>query len=160
MRAALARRLAKLEAVISPPAASANPQRKSPDFSELVEKIKADDARENALPPVEKIRHLQRKMAKIIAKAEAPPPPPRQGVVDLTKQLHALLVQDAKSGFPNEHYEIRRCEILILKQHAYPTAQLEAAHQIWSDLPWQWRHQDHPLPPDAQAIIDSETFED
>ncbi len=151
-------RLAKLEASIPLPQPEAENARKSIDFAKVIAKIEAETARVAALPPKARIAHLQSEIAATIARASSPPPPdPPGSVPGLSERFHALHRQAVKSGFPKEHYAIRRCEIQLLREAGYDVGELEREHRRLAHLPWQWPGT--PLPPDAQAIIDDLMFD-
>ena len=147
-------RLDKLEQRLPTPAPQAV-EREAVDFGAMIARIEAESARVEALPPAQKIAHIRLKIAESIAKAEAPPQPDRPGGVSgLAANMHELIVKLVKDGFHSEHYEIRRCEIEILRQHHYDVRQVYAAHHEFAHLPWQWIPDKNSLPPDAKAIID------
>ena len=151
-----AARLAKLEASMPPPKPIV--EEDAPDlalrFTEIMERIKAEEAHFDALPPAGKILSILAKIAKKKAKAALPPPAPRtDGVVDLGPQMHALDVQELRLGFRSEYFAIREHEISILDAAGYDTRNLKSAHDTMSHLPWQWRREDHPLPAEAQLLV-------
>lgn len=150
---ALHRRLAKLEATVQPaPAPVAD--RKPIDFGQIIAEIKAETARVAALPPAQRLAHLRREISAIQRQADAPAPDTPFGEV-----MHRFYVMDARKGFPNHAFDIRRAEIEILKLHGYDVAELERAHRDIAHIPWQAVHYLAPLPPAAQEIIDIEMFD-
>jgi len=151
-------RLAKLESAIPLPQPEAVGGRKPVDFAAIVARIEAETARVAALSPKARISHIQDKIAATIARASSPPPPdPPGSVPGLSERFHALHRQSVKSGFKTEFYEIRRCEIELLREAGYDVGELEREHRRLAHLPWQWPGT--PLPPDAQAIIDDLMFD-
>jgi hypothetical protein len=153
---ALSVRLDKLAARIPPPSPPIE-EAKPFDFHVYLAEVNAEKARVAALSPVEKIAHVRAEMAAIIAKAaEASPVPEGEGVGrhSLRVAMHKLAVIDVQKGFHSDHYEIRRCEIEILRKHGYDVGRLDAARREFAHLPWQWVPEKNLLPPDAQAIID------
>lgn len=147
-------RLDKLEQRLPTPAPQAV-KREAVDFGAMIARIKAEAARVEALPPAQKIAHIRLKIAKTIAEAEAPPQPDIPGGVSgIAANMHKIIVKLVKDGFHSEHYEIRRCEIEILRQHHYDVLHLDAAHRKCTHLSQQWIPEKNSLPPDAKAIID------
>lgn len=120
----------------------------------VVERIKAETARIDALPPAQKILHYRSEIARNIAEAALPPKPCPPGRVDLSRNIHALLVQDVKGGFPSEQHLMRGCEIELLKKAGYDTQDLAAAHAKYANFPWQWQKDENPIPAAAQAVIE------
>lgn len=153
-------RLAKLESAIPLPQPEAENARKSIDFAKVIAKIEAETARVAALPPKARISHIQDKIAATIARASSPPPPdPPGSVPGLSERFHALHRQSVKSGFKTEFYEIRRCEIELLREAGYDVGELVRRHKFWDRLPWQWEPSNERLPADAQAVIDDILFD-
>lgn len=156
---ALLTRLEKLESAMPEPVAI-QAERAPIDFGELVRSIEEESARVAALGAIEKIRHYQRRIARMIAKAEAGPPPERPGLAPgLAANLHACLVHEVKQNFPSEYHTIRGCELHLLRTAGYDVSALEAAYRDCM-FHYQWRATDNPLPEDAQRIIDDLTFEE
>jgi hypothetical protein len=130
---------------------------KSLDFSEFIAKTKAEELRVAALSPVDKIFHVREKIAGVVAEALEPPPvqgDDHAGAFCIRIACHKFAKNDVRDGFHKEHFEIRRCEIEILRQHNQDVSRLDAAHQRFAKIPWQWVPEDNQLPPDAQEIID------
>lgn len=153
-------RLAKLESAIPPPQPEAVDSREPVDFAAVIARIEAETARVAALPPKALISHIQDKIAETIALASSPPPAdPPGSVPGLAERFHAFHRQSVKSGFHAEHYEIRRCEIVLLREAGYDVGELVRRHQRYVDLPWQWLPSDERLPADAQALIDDLLFD-
>ena len=135
-----------------PHAVPVTEERPPVDLGAIIAKIKAESARVAALPPAEKILAIKAKIAAKIAKA-ALPAPDRVGNLDIGPEIHACLVHEVKQGFRAEHHVIRGCELEILAASGYDIRLLKSAHAKWEHLPWQWRREDHPLPPEAQLLV-------
>ena len=149
-------RLAKLEA--SQPQLPAIVQEREPlDFAQIVADIEGDTTRVAALPPKQKIAHHLQHIAEQRREAALPPPP--HLVPGLAERFHACVQKDVKDDFPTLRYEIRGCEIRLLRDAGYDTRDLQARHQQFRELPWQWLYLDEPLPDDAQALIDDILFD-
>ena len=151
----MAIRLERLEERLPPPV-PATEERPPVHLAAVIAEIKAESARVDALPPAEKILAIKAKIAKKTLEAAKPIPAPRTDrVVDIAPQIHACRVQEVKQGFRAEYHTIRGCEIAILDAAGYDTRALKSAHDAMSHLPWQWRREDHPLPHEAQLLIDT-----
>ena len=148
-------RLDKLEAALPPPTLL----NIAPDptaihsLEKKILELKFESARVEALQPKEKIAYIRAKISEQIAKAEAPPLRATK-TVDLSAQLHAIAKKIVSGGFHAEHHEIRRCELILLREHGYDSGQLEVRHRQFDDLPWQWVPENEMLPDDAQHLID------
>ncbi|UCV17225.1 hypothetical protein [Ferribacterium limneticum] len=152
-------RLIKLESSMAPPHAIVQ-EREPLDFAQIVADIEAETARVAALPPKEKIAHHLQHIAEQRREAALPPPPDMpHRIPGLAERFHASIVQDVKLDYPQLRYEIRACELELLKGAGYDTRDLAARHQKWQALPWQWRHLDEPLSADAKALIDDILFD-
>lgn len=152
-------RLVKLEAAVpAPPVVNETP-RPQIDFKELCERISAETARVAALPPAERLAHILDEIEKVRRKAAAQIPSPDDSVrASLAVVMRKVLTTDVKKDFPFRQYEIRECEIQILREQGYDVAALDHAHREFAHIPWQWGHYQTPLPPAAQALIDLELF--
>ncbi|MGB4062538.1 MAG: hypothetical protein WBK19_01805 [Azonexus sp.] len=151
-------RLAKLEASQPPPPAFV--QKREPlDFADIVAEIEAETAHVAALPPKQKIAHHLQHIADQRREAALPPKELPHLVPGLAERFHACVKKDVKEDFPTLRYEIRRCELELLKDAGFDTRDLQARHQKLRELPWHWRHLDEPLPADAQALIDDILFD-
>ena len=151
----MAIRLERLEERLPPPV-PATEERPPVHLAAVIAKIKAESARVDALPPAEKILAIKAKIAerspRLLNRFQRPH---RVGNVDIGPEIHACRVQEVKQGFRAEYHAIRGCEIAILDAAGYDTRALKSAHDAMSHLPWQWRREDHPLPHEAQLLIDT-----
>lgn len=154
----LSRRLAKLEASRPPPPAIVQ-EREPLDFAQIVADIEGETARVAALPPKQKIAHHLQHIADQRREAAVPPQDLPHLVPGLAERFHACVKKDVKDDFPTLRYEIRACELELLKGAGFDTRDLQARHHKWRELPWQWRHLDESLPDDAQALIDDILFD-
>lgn len=159
----LAQRVKKMEAAL--PAEPENVEVFTPTSSlaEALAEINAEAARFEAMSPLERIRHLRAEIAKWVAEAAAGPKLDQPGrTPGLNESLHACIVKMVKDDFPSQRHEIRGYELTLLREAGFDgaaLAMLEARHQWWKDLPWQWRHNNEPLPATAQAILDAKLNE-
>lgn len=154
---ALSVRLDKLAARIPLPQPADTTERPQIDFKAICERISAETARVAALPPAARLAHILDEIASIKCKAATPfvaNPADGIGRASLAESLHKFAVMDAKKGFPNYQYEIRACEIQILRENSYDVTELDRVHRQYVDLSWQFYQYKEPLPPAAQAIID------
>lgn len=151
-------RLAKLEAN-QPPLPVLVAEREPLDFAQIVADIEGETAWVATLPPKQKIAHHLQHIADQRREAALPPKEMPHLVPGLAERFHACVKKGVKDDFPTQRYEIRACELELLNGAGYDTRDLQARHQKWRELPWQWCHLEEALPPEARAYIDDQLFE-